>query len=589
MFRHILLISALAAVFALSSCSDDPVGIPGAANTNYRTVSLEHYGSSISAVWGRTASDIYASGDVLTHYDGATWEPVELPSSLPSYVSGFDAMWEGPPDVLNGLVRNALYRYDGDGWTYVYIPVYAAGIWGGTDGQVVVMDYDGRVQRLEGTSWVEVDSLPPIDNNEYYLNDYSDLAGEAPDNLYAVGANGTIAHFDGSVWTTTRFGSRTFYSAWKVPSGPLYVSSESDSLFAYDGTTLTTVDTGPSFRVYDVFGDASNVYINGIDDSRHCRGIQIREGAQWRSLMCDEFSSYCAWSAPTGETFLGKGNGLWRIEGDQQTLELGTDFEGGYQFADMWGSPEDGVFVVGTRALRYYNGEWTDLRKQDLTEETAYSISGTSAHDLWAVGSRMILHFDGDGWTWVSGADQHTMLSVWASDQEVLAVGYDGTIMRRKHDTWEKMPTNTTYGLSAVWGWDGGAFAAGEDGVILRYDGKEWKIEDSPVGWHIFDLFGFGSDDVYAVGANPFEICHFNGSEWIPQDTELFAPNGDNMSIWGTSSRNLFVANRNGHVLHFDGSTWTPLPRYTTSLSCVWGAGEGDVLVGGGGILRLHR
>jgi hypothetical protein len=246
------------------------------------------------------------------------------------------------------------------------------------------------------------------------------------------------------------------------------------------------------------------------------------------------------------------------------------------------------VYAVGYRAFRYFGGEWTNLNKEAITIEPAYSIWGTSARDLWAVGRSMILHYDGTTWSWESSANQREMAGVWASKEEVIAVGSSGTIMRSDRETWEVMPTPTTNHLTTVWGCEGGAFAAGWEGTILRYDGSSWKIEESPVSWTILDLFGFSMHDVYAVGTNPFEVCHFNGREWIPQDTGLYRGT-DNRAIWGTSGDNLFVLDAMGAIIHYDGRSWTPLPRYAGGLSSLWGAEQGDLFVAGGGILRYQR
>src|SRR5262245_35747027 len=149
------------------------------------------------------------------------------------------------------------------------------------------------------------------------------------------------------------------------------------------------------------------------------------------------------------------------------------------------------------------------------------------------------------------------------------------------------MPTQTTYGWFAVLGWRGGAFAAGEDGVILRFDGQEWRRENSPVDWHIWDLYGLSPNDIWAVGASAIEICHFDGRRWKPQDIVPFQ--GDCVSVWASSPHNVFITSNNGVVQHFDGTGWARLPRYLTETESVWGAVNGDLFVAGEGIIRLQR
>lgn len=580
-------IAALAAALLLSSCSDDPVRTPGAPNALYQTATVEMYASDINAVWGRSADDLYVSGDAFLHFDGSEWRPIELPQRN----STFRSIWEDPTGDINVVGSDGMYRYDGSQWERILVPRYLKEWWSSPDGQLFVLDFSRSIVRYDGAVWTELDSLPSIEGDIYINDSYYALAGDAADNIFAVGAMGTIAHFDGSSWSAASYRDQiTFEYAWKISNGPLYLSSWNDTLYAFDGAGVTAVDLGVPFRTRELSGNASNIFVSGWDDSRGCWGLITLEGTQWQSIACmgNVSSSYCAWRAPTGEAFVGARNGLLRIDGGEITTPLGSSIDRGDYFADIWGSEEDGLFAVGYRAVRYVDGEWSDLHKESITMEPAYAVWGTSARDLWAVGRRMILHYDGASWAWVSSANQKDMEGVWANKKEVLAVGSDGTIMRSDHETWEVMPSPTTTPLTAVWGWDGGAFAAGWEGIILRYDGTSWKTEESPVSWTILDLFGFGANDVFAVGTNPFEVCHFNGREWLPQDTGLYVGT-DNRSIWGTSGDNLFVLNAIGGIIHYDGSSWTPLPRYAGGLSSLWGTDRGDLFVAGGGIFRYSR
>jgi hypothetical protein len=61
------------------------------------------------------------------------------------------------------------------------------------------------------------------------------------------------------------------------------------------------------------------------------------------------------------------------------------------------------------------------------------------------------------------------------------------------------------------------------------------------------------------------------------------------VSVWAGSSFNIFVANNLGTILHYDGKDWSVLPRYSNRARCLWGDSNGDLLVGGSGVLRYQR
>lgn len=92
----------------------------------------------------------------------------------------------------------------------------------------------------------------------------------------------------------------------------------------------------------------------------------------------------------------------------------------------------------------------------------------------------------------------------------------------------------------------------------------------------------FADDDIWAVGG---AVVHFDGSEWQRID---MGNSGyyDAMSIWGTSSNDLFIVDAYGYVFHFDGSTWTKEridfdSSWSWLLYSVWGSSQNDVFVVG--------
>ncbi len=131
--------------------------------------------------------------------------------------------------------------------------------------------------------------------------------------------------------------------------------------------------------------------------------------------------------------------------------------------------------------------------------------------------------------------------------------------------------------MTDIWGTDeNNVYVVGHSDVLLyqayHWDGMNWSPIDIRFPGHpssLSEIYGFSETDIWAVGEEvhgvPITtrknfIVYYNGSEW-----ELIR-NVDApvcLSVWGTSSNNLFVGCDSGVVLNYDGSAWEK--QYTNS------------------------
>lgn len=141
----------------------------------------------------------------------------------------------------------------------------------------------------------------------------------------------------------------------------------------------------------------------------------------------------------------------------------------------------------------------------------------------------------------------------------------------------------------AIWGnSQTNLFTATNTGVG-RYDGTSWTFAE-PVRWRsLFDVRGFGANDVWAVGENGI-IVRWNGTAWsgftfdgtavVPQPLDAFTPPARRITlrgVWGTASNALVAVGDSGTVLVYNGSTWTTRASGTTAtLTDVWGTSATD-------------
>ena len=149
--------------------------------------------------------------------------------------------------------------------------------------------------------------------------------------------------------------------------------------------------------------------------------------------------------------------------------------------------------------------------------------------------------------------------------------------------------------LSAVWGSGGSdVFIVGgktAQGEVYHFDGAAWRkmlLPDVPL---LVWVFGFGPDDVFAVGVDGVAI-HYDGTTWTALET------GTDVAlwgVWGVSQDDLWVVGGDvgaGEplILHYDGSAFVEFPippndRSATALFKVWGIGSKVFAVGENGLI----
>lgn len=186
-----------------------------------------------------------------------------------------------------------------------------------------------------------------------------------------------------------------------------------------------------------------------------------------------------------------------------------------------------------------------------------FSVHGTSARDVWAVGGAdeggagapFVLHFDGDGWT-------------------RLNPGVRGVALWWVH----------AFG-------DGTVFLAGEGGTVLRYADGVFTAMATPAVNTVFGLWGARPDDVWAVGGaggrNGF-VWRFDGASWTSVPLPAGHPDAAVFKVWGRAADDVWFCGLEGTLLHWDGAALTPVESGTTRSLFTVHAVEGAVVAVGG-------
>ena len=248
------------------------------------------------------------------------------------------------------------------------------------------------------------------------------------------------------------------------------------------------------------------------------------------------------------------------------------------------------------------------LRPALRPPEELTAVWGSGPHDVWAVGSGVTYHWDGQRWTSAALASAQAspphgvrLQSVWGTDPtNVWTVGNPLEFRHWDGRTWKHLPPNGGIHAFGLWGSsaeDVWAVGATTKGGVFHWDGADWtwQLVGSSAGTSYLNaIWGSGANDVWAVGGGvdgdvgPVEAhaFHWDGGSWTPRPTGLRSPL---QSVWGSGPMDVWAVGRAGTITHWDGQAWSPSPSGTTQmLWSVWGSGRQDVWAVGDAGIVLH-
>jgi hypothetical protein len=580
----------VAAVLAMTqlSCSGDLPDAPaGRAQVPWRVQNrIPVTTAGLKDVWASSPTDVFAVGSwgEMLHFDGEAWDLM-----LPGYSYDFERVWgSGPGDVYvlgrdtHGSGRGVVH-FDGSAWRPVELEGSAwwyGSVWGSGRDDVYIGGPANTLQHFDGVEWKIVDP----GNSQAIV----DISGSGPEDVYLLDSQASVYHFDGSEWDAVEVGVDFGAEAPRqieVQSAESVLIGGRRSAF-YDGSAWRAVD-----EIYDASFTMEDMCAAGTQEYLAVGGTKV---------LYFETLPTPAWHLAAAQE-----EGIFR-----HTRFLGVWSQylaDGLYAVDDWG----GVWRAGPTGLECLN--------QSL--ESVNGIGGTSEEDVYAVGDHgSVMHFDGEGWSRVSGFANVELTAVWAwSENNVLLTTASTDAYRFDGVRWEVSDGPPTVRADEIWGFGGGAAVVvgaggvaafdGNDwrewglsvylsgvwgsspddvwavgsGTILHFDGRGWKVED--FGGErpgLLDVLGFGPHSVYGLSSN--SIYHYDGFRWRLLLTEPHA--SPFRKLAGASQRDLYILAYEG-VYHYDGATLTlqhetlRRERTFTSLQAIWSASSTDVFAGG--------
>ncbi len=220
---------------------------------------------------------------------------------------------------------------------------FLKGVWGSSATDVFAVGENGMILHYEGVEWTKMKS--PTTEHLY------GVWGSSPTNVYAVGASGTILHYNGLTWSADVESGTTEWlrAIWGTGSNDIYSVGDSGTILYYDGVSWSGMQSNSTAWLLGIWGTSGgNIYAVG--------GFYDGVGGWFSPNSWD------------GGVILYYDGTIWS--------EIKTDIDS--RLFSIWGSSESDIYTVGAQATILHYGEVADGEKcffENLYEGNADKVA----------------------------------------------------------------------------------------------------------------------------------------------------------------------------------------------------------------------
>lgn len=214
-------------------------------NGTWETMDAGVPGTLLYGVWGAAPDDMWAvggptqtrvtgiepEGDVVLHYDGTSWERVEI-----------QALIDKPASQGDNLFK----------------------VWGASASEVFIVGDSGLALHYDGSEWTKQEtgeSGSPLFT----------VVGRSADDVYAVGGliEPVLIHWDGAAWSRVELpelAPQVAQGVWTAPGEAVYLGGWYGYTASLDTDgTWEVADTGTGLAYHAIFGDGEGLWAVGGD------------------------------------------------------------------------------------------------------------------------------------------------------------------------------------------------------------------------------------------------------------------------------------------------------------------------------------
>jgi hypothetical protein len=399
------------------------------------------------------------------------------------------------------------YRFDGERWTDQSERPRTApalrGVWGSSASDVWAVGDDGRILHFDGAAVTRVESATSATLHAIW--------GSAADDVRAVGDAGTIVRWDGRAWALEPSGTEEpLYAIWGSSPREVWAGGSAGTMLHHDGSAWSRVHS-------DLRQPISAIHGSARDDV-------------WAGAIGGELTHFDGRS--------------WIAE---RPLEM--------VITSLFARSRHALFVASGRALERRDA---DGRTHYLRVQATRAVGGRGSAVV-AVGERRVSMNDGTSWT---GREVPASLrAVWLADRSTaFAVGEGEAMLRTTGGPWETLhaaeppsaPRPQLIGVDAA-----GSVIAGirSDGSFVWLDGVDRAVPE-PSTSRLLAVAVRAVDDVVAVGEGG-RIAAFDGARWT-EHTIDGAPRLTH--VWLAAGIALARSENSGAMVRRTSGGWEPVP-----------------------------
>jgi len=253
--------------------------------------------TNLRSLWGLSADDLWAAGgNKALHFDGTQWMPSDIGGGTTQIrsISGFtsSSIYAVGNQVesyyWNGTLWNALPVPPGPPQSLMGVTTAAPSlaITVGTGGLAMrrntpvgpwqPMNTGGHTEDLNAVEALAANNVIAVGQDVILHYDgngagtWTDMALTAwtlrglhavsPTNIFAVGDDGVVVHYDGTSWTEMESATtEDLYSVWAASSTDVFAVGASGTVVYYNGSFWTPVRSDETTPVFDVWGVAGEI------------------------------------------------------------------------------------------------------------------------------------------------------------------------------------------------------------------------------------------------------------------------------------------------------------------------------------------
>ena len=132
-------------------------------------------------------------------------------------------------------------------------------VWGISETDIFIVGENGTILHYDGEVWNKMSSR----QHSHPSGGVGDIGGSVfavggPSGTGGIGA-GTVIHFDGSIWNTVIFGTvDRLHDLWGTAENDIFTVGERGTILHYDGSSWTSMESGTTDTLRDVWGSAGD-------------------------------------------------------------------------------------------------------------------------------------------------------------------------------------------------------------------------------------------------------------------------------------------------------------------------------------------